>query len=127
MTKSIVFSFVASLESLAIIFVLCFKYNGMLKPFLGFSFFLWIGSRIMRFNSSLNLFLFFILFIPIPWLVLDVFPRMIQSSGNVWENAIALMLCPCIGLATWFDIFLNKIIHRTPLIIPWPFPHSEKK
>ena len=126
MIKSIVFSIIASLESIAIIFILSFKYNGLIKPFLGFSFLIWIWSRIMRFNASLNVYLFFSLFIPIPWLLLDVFPRMIQSADDIWNNAIALMLCPCIGLATWIDVILNRIIHGTLVVIPWPFSQKEK-
>ena len=50
---------------------------------------------------------------------------MIQSDDDVWNNAIALMLCPCIGLAMWTDIILNRVFHGTLMVIPWPFLHKE--
>lgn len=120
MTKSIVFSVVSSLEALAIVIGLSFKCDGLLFTLLGFSFLIWIFSRIMRFNSSLNFYFLFSLFVPVAWLFLDVLPRMIQSDVGVWDNACALLLCPCIGIATWIEIVLNKFIHGTPLVIQWP-------
>ncbi|WP_176495153.1 hypothetical protein [Fibrobacter sp. UWT3] len=123
MTKSIIFTFIASLESLSIILVLIFKYNGLFMPFLGFSFLFWIWSRIMR--SSLNAYLFASLFIPIPWLILWVIPQIIQSTGTIWDSALVLILCPCMGLAAWFEVFLNRIIHGKPMIISWPFSHNK--
>lgn len=72
MTKSIVFSVVASLEALAIVIGLSFKCDGLFLPLLGFSFLIWAFSRITRFNSSLNVYFLFSLFAPIGWLFLDV-------------------------------------------------------
>lgn len=74
MTKSIVFSVVASLEALAIVIGLSFKCDGLFLPLLGFSFLIWAFSRITRFNSSLNVYFLFSLFVPVAWLVLDVVP-----------------------------------------------------
>lgn len=72
MTKSIVFSVVASLEALAIVIGLSFKCDGLFFPLLEFSFLIWAFSRIMRFNSSLHVYFLFSLFAPIGWLFLDV-------------------------------------------------------
>ena len=126
MTKSIVFSVVASLEALAIVIGLSFKCDGLFFPLLGFSFLIWAFSRIMRFNSSLNVYFLFSLFVPIAWLVFDVLPRMIQSDGGVWDNATFLLFSPCIGIATWIEVVLNRFIHGTPLVIQWP-SMSEKE
>lgn len=127
MKKEIIYTLFFSLENLCILVALCIDTKNEWIACLFVATILFVLAKLFGLATSLSGYLFWSsLGIPASLLVFFVLPSLIGGSTGHYDYTNVLMLCPSICIATWIEVFFNKIIHKKPLLFPWPFDNEKK-
>lgn len=127
MKKRFVFTIVSSLMNASILFALCVSSNDMWIGCLFLAVLIFILAKLTGLATSLSAYLFWsTLSIPCSVLVFVVLPQTIQGGGGQINYTNVFMLSPTICIATWMEVIFNKVVHKKPLLMLWPFGNGEE-
>lgn len=123
MKKSIIYTVVMSFVNIALLIVLCLTFKGdFWKSCLCEALIFWLFFRLIGSASTFNFWLLFTsIGAPLMWIVFFVVPSMIQSTDDYLRGFMVLRLAPDVYFAAWMEALFNKIKHKKPLVIPWPW------
>ncbi|WP_139258960.1 hypothetical protein [Fibrobacter sp. UWCM] len=125
MRKEIFFTIFFSLENLGILIALCIETEKEWVACLFVAIIIFVLAKLFGLATSLSGYLFWSsLGIPLSLLVFVVLPSIIRGSDELCNYTNVLMLSPSICVATWMEVFFNRIVHKKPLLFSWPFDNE---